>query len=114
MWGAKPTESNATVTNNAAAYCNLAVSYVQTGNPDAALKAYAQCTNLDPHNADTWNQIGVVYMAQGNYTEALDAFDHAIHQQFQPMVLGAVPVLPLAARQFRHHYRQGIISRCNK
>lgn len=70
----------ATVTNNAAAYCNLASSYVQIGNPDAALKAYAKCTNLDPHNADTWNQIGVVYMAQGNYTEALDAFNHATQE----------------------------------
>ena len=67
----------ATITNHADAYCNLAYSYVQTGNTDAALKAYAQCTNLDPNNPDTWNQIGLVYMSQDDYTDALDAFNHA-------------------------------------
>jgi len=77
----------ATVTNNAAAYCNLGTSYAQIGNPDAALKAYAKCTNLDPHNADTWNQVGIVYMAKGNYTEALDAFDHATRETTKNAVI---------------------------
>jgi len=65
----------ADVTNNAAAYCNLAYSYAQVGNADSSINAYTSCTSLNPQNADAWNQLGLVYMSQGEYSDALDAFN---------------------------------------
>ena len=42
-----------------------------------AQSVLAIVTNLDPNNADTWNQIGLVYMSQDDSAASLDAFNYA-------------------------------------
>jgi tetratricopeptide (TPR) repeat protein len=65
------------VTNQANAYCNLAYSYVQVNDSAQALTTYSQCTNLDPSDPLIWNQIGLLDMSIGRYTDAVNAFNKA-------------------------------------
>jgi tetratricopeptide (TPR) repeat protein len=71
------TNYTAVVFNQASAYCNLAYSYVQENNSAQALTAYSQCTNLNPSDPLVWDQIGLVDMSLGQYTNALNAFNSA-------------------------------------
>jgi tetratricopeptide (TPR) repeat protein len=71
------TNYTAVVTNQESAYCNLAYSYVMVNNSAQALTTYSQCTNLNPNDPLIWNQIGMVDMSLGKYTDALSAFNKA-------------------------------------
>ncbi|MFZ1898293.1 tetratricopeptide repeat protein [Methanoregula sp.] len=71
------TNYTAVVFNQASGYCNLAYSYVQENNTALALTAYSQCTHLNPGNPLVWDQIGLVDMSLGQYTDALNAFSTA-------------------------------------
>ena len=50
---------------------------MQVNNTAQALTAYSRCTNLNPNDPLVWNQIGLVYMSLGQYSNALNAFNTA-------------------------------------
>lgn len=72
----------------------LAAKKAQDAN---ALQVYRWALDLDPENADAMNQVGRLYMASGDYEEALGFFDMACGIAEQPgyMVNGALALTRL-------------------
>jgi len=43
-----------------------------------ALKYYEQATSLSPHNAQLWNEWGLVYFVLGDYQSAIEKYQHSL------------------------------------
>jgi Tfp pilus assembly protein PilF len=67
---------------NADAHVNLAYTLTLQGNIDEAITHYEQALRLKPENlpenAETLNELGVLYGRKGKLAEALDKFERAV------------------------------------
>ena len=59
----------------------LGLSYEMLGEAENAYNAYSQALSLDSENAGVYNQVGMYYMRNGNYTEALGYFQTGLGLQ---------------------------------
>ncbi len=50
-------------------YCNQGYAYMQLNNSASAIVSYKKCTSLDTTNLMEWNNLGLAYMATGEYPE---------------------------------------------
>jgi tetratricopeptide (TPR) repeat protein len=58
-------------------YCNQGYAFASINKTANSIVAYKKCTQLDSQNIMMWNQLGNVYMMQGDYTNALATYDSA-------------------------------------
>ncbi len=58
-----------------------AVVLFQLGHANEALADYMAALQLDPGDADTWLNLGVLYQASGYFAEALSCFETALTQR---------------------------------
>jgi Tfp pilus assembly protein PilF len=56
----------------------LAVLLQQYRNHTEAEELYRLAVRLDPRFAAAWNNLGVIHAKHGRYTEAMEAFVHAL------------------------------------
>jgi Flp pilus assembly protein TadD len=57
---------------------NLALQYVNRGDYSAGLEAAGRALELDPANADAWDNAGLALFYLERYAEAQDAFERAV------------------------------------
>lgn len=60
---------------------NLALESLHHGQPATALDLAQQALNLDPHNANAWDNAGLALFDQEKYAEAQAAFEKALASQ---------------------------------
>ena len=67
----------------------------QRGENAQAIAAYARVLKAEPADAASWNNVGNIHAAAGNFDQAITAFEHAItHQPDEPgMYLNLADVL---------------------
>lgn len=73
--GAYDTLFSSMQVNTADPYCNQAYAYWMLNKSDNAVVLYNKCIAFNPLDIVVWNNLGLVYMGQGNYESALSAFD---------------------------------------
>ena len=56
----------------------LALLNLNLGFIDETMRCCALALHINPENAHIWNTIGVVNFKHGNYTDASEAFEHAL------------------------------------
>lgn len=64
-----------TQVNTADPYCNQAYALWQLNRSTDAITVYQKCTAFNPLDIMIWNNLGLIYMGQGDYDNALSAFD---------------------------------------
>ena len=58
---------------------SLSEAYVFLGeDPDTILSVVKNAAESDPNNADMWSALGVLYVSQENYNDAISAFQHMV------------------------------------
>lgn len=58
---------------------SLSEAYVLLGeDPDQIMSVVRQAVENDPTNADMWSALGVLYVSQEKYDDAIDAFKHMV------------------------------------
>jgi tetratricopeptide (TPR) repeat protein len=63
---------------DAVAHCNLGVViYAQNGKPESALEEIQKGIRIDPAIVSAYGNLGRIYMAMGNFEEAIKAFQKA-------------------------------------
>jgi tetratricopeptide (TPR) repeat protein len=62
----------------AAIWCAKGVVLFRQGDPEAAVVAFQRATNLNPHEADYWMNLGLAYSALEEYKHSLQAFEIGI------------------------------------
>lgn len=55
-----------------------ALTYLEAGRIEDAVRALRTATALDPANADAWNDLGVVLEALGNRRDAISCYRQAL------------------------------------
>jgi len=59
-------------------WANLARESKMKGDLDQALAYYVEATRLSPHNAQIFNEWGLIYVQKGMYDEAIAKFEHSL------------------------------------
>jgi tetratricopeptide (TPR) repeat protein len=59
-------------------WANLARESKAKGDLDQALAYYVEATRLSPHNAQLFNEWGLIYVQKGMYDEAIAKFEHSL------------------------------------
>ncbi len=62
----------------AAIWCAKGVILFRQGDPEAVVVAFQRATNLNPHEADYWMNLGLAYASLEEYKHALLAFEIGI------------------------------------
>ena len=76
---------------------NIAVSYTKLGELDKALEFYAKELEVDPDDRDVPYEMGVVYMQQKHYGEAVGSFRLATRMGYKSTDLDYSEITALAA-----------------
>jgi len=76
---------------------NIAISYTKLGELEKALKFYAKELSVDSDDQDVPYEMGVVYMQQKRYSEAIDSFRLATEMGYTSTDLDYSEITALAA-----------------
>lgn len=72
---------------------NIGMCYQRQGNAEKALDAFEYAVELDPENANAYNNIATVYFADKNYETALEYAQKALdYKPNMPQALGACAI----------------------